>query len=443
MIDHTALTPSGSHAAIEACTTGIRRFVRFKADAMTHIDTAIAADGEYALAKLVKAWMLLGGRDAIYHEAVSGLIVEVEQCLSGLPAVDKREKGLLEALKLSHSGRGIEAVTVLETLLDQLPCDLLVHQIIHEELFWLGRADWMRAITERAAPAWDKGSDDYGPFLSLRAFASEEAGELEVAERFGREAVEIDPTDIWGTHAVAHVHMMRGDIKIGINWLEALAPQWSEANQMRHHNWWHLCLLLLETGEHERILELLTSEVRPPNSPLVLASPAASIDIQDVASVLLRLELLGVDVGNHWDVLAPICVGRVNNHGNAFGNVHDMMVLMATGQLAEADALLVNMRQRYLGQDGSVALSYNAVAIPVCEGLLAYWRGDYKGVLQWLGAVRHDLSLMGASHAQRDVFYQLLVYAARKAGRTDLQAVFTREVARIGFFGVEDRVAYQ
>ncbi len=443
MTGHTVSTHTVSHTALEACVTGINRFVRFKADAMTHIDAAIAADGEHALAKLVKAWMLLGGRDAIYHDAVGSLITETERCFSGLPAVDKREQGLLDALKLSHAGKGIEAVTVLEMLLDQSPCDLLVHQIIHEELFWLGRADWMRAITERAAPVWDKYSDDYGPFLSLRAFANEEAGDLDMAERYGREAVEIDPADIWGTHAVAHVHMMRGDIKEGINWLEKLAPQWSEANQMRHHNWWHLCLLLLETGEYERILELLTREVRPPDSPLVLASPAASIDIQDVASVLLRLELLGVDVGNHWDVLAPVCIGRVNNHGNAFGNVHDMMVLTSTGQLAEADALLANMRERYLGQGGSVALSYNAVAIPVCEALLAYRRGDYTSVLQWLGAVRHDLSLMGASHAQRDVFYQLLVYAARQKGRVDLQAVFTREAARIGFFGIENRVAYQ
>ena len=96
-----------------------------------------------------------------------------------------------------------------------------------------------------------------------------------------------------------------------------------------------------------------------------------------------------------------------------------------------------------MGQGGSVALAYNAVAIPVCEALLAQRRGNYQGVLQWLGAVRHDLSLMGASHAQRDVFYQLLMYAARKEGRTDLQAVFMRESARIGFFGVEGRVAYQ
>lgn len=437
--DPINLTP-GRRSAAEACALGINRFTRFKADAMPHIDAALAVDGEYVLAKLVKAWMLLGGRDAIYRAAVSGLIAEVEPRLS---VMDAREHGLLEALKLSHAGKGIEAVTVLEMLLDRSPCDLLVHQIIHEELFWLGRADWMRVITERAAPAWDQDLEDYGPFLSLRAFGSEESGHLEDAERFGRAAVEIDPTDIWGAHAVAHVHMMRGDITEGIDWLQGLAPQWLEANQMRHHNWWHLCLLLVEAGEYERIFDLLTSEVRPPNSPLVLASPAASIDIQDVASVLLRLELLGVDVGNHWEVLAPICAGRVHNHGNAFGNVHDMMVLTATGQLAEAAALLASMRERYLGQGGSVALSYNAVAIPVCEAVLAYRRSDYRGVLQWLGAVRHDLSLMGASHAQRDVFYQLLIYAARQEGRRDLQAVFRREVARIGFFGVESRVAYQ
>ena len=429
-----------SESAVEACAAGISGFVRFRADAMTHVDAAIAADGEYALPKLVRAWMLLSGRDANYHEAVAGLIHEVERCL---PESAGREQGLLTALKFAHAGKGIEAVTELETLLDQSPCDVLVHQIIQEELFWMGRADWMRAITVQAAPAWDVTADDYGVFLSLCAFANEEAGYLEEAERCGRRAVEMVPADIWGAHAVAHVHMMRGDITEGIAWLEGLAPHWREANQMRHHNWWHLCLLLLETGDYERIFELLVTEVRNPASPLVIESPAASIDIQDVASVLLRLELLGVDVGNHWEVLAPVCAGRVHNHGNAFGNVHDIMVLAATGQLAEADELLSSMRETYLTREGSVALSYQAAAIPVCEAVLAHRKGDYQGVLSWLSGVRHDLSLMGASHAQRDVFYQLLVFAARQLGRKDLCAVYLREITRLGFAGVEGRVAYQ
>ena len=57
---------------------------------------------------------------------------------------------------------------------------------------------------------------DYGKVLGMSAFALEECGAYEEAERRGRRAVEIDPTDIWATHAVAHVMEMTGRQRDGI-----------------------------------------------------------------------------------------------------------------------------------------------------------------------------------------------------------------------------------
>jgi len=165
---------------------------------------------------------------------------------------------------------------------------------------------------------------------------------------------------------------MKGKNEQGVDWVETLSSNWDQANQMRHHMWWHMCLFLLEQGDHERILRFLTTEVRNPSSLLIQESPAASIDIQNVSSLLMRLELHGVDVGDHWQVLASICANRVNNHGNAFGNVHDMMVLTATGQFSVADDLLVSVRETFRARTGSVALAYNAIGIPVCEAVLAH-----------------------------------------------------------------------
>jgi len=426
-------------SAADHCATGVTSFIRWRADAMHHIDMAIATDEHYALPRLVKAWMLHGAGDATYADKICKLKAETEQCL---PSTDCREAKLLCALKLAHAGNGIEAATVLEQMLLESPTDPLLHQLAQEEIFWMGRADWMRDITERAAPAWQETSEHYGSFLSLRAFANEEAGYLDDAERFGRMAVEIDPCDVWGAHAVAHVLIMRGDMQRGIDWLEQLSPNWEHANQMRHHLWWHVCLFLLEVGQHERILQLLTTEVRNPNSPLVTASPAATIDISNVASLLLRLELYGVAVEHHWSALASVCANRVTNHANAFGNIHDMMVLAATGQFDQANELLASMRSRFASQSGSVALAFNAVAVNACEAVLAHRMKAYDRVLELLSSVRHDLHLMGASHAQREVFYHLLVHAAREEGREDLRAVFVGDMERLGFCKVPQRAAY-
>ncbi len=426
--------------APDHCSAGIESLLRMQADAMAHIDAAIAADESFALPLLVKAWMLHGGRDANAANAVSSLMFEAVRCL---PSTNCREAELLWALKLARAGRGIEGASVLEKLLLRSPTDLLVHQLIHEEIFWTGQFDWMRKVVERAAPAWNETLEGYGHFLSIRAFANEESGYIDDAERYGRLAVEIDPADIWGTHAVAHALLMKGEIRKGVDWLESLSPNWGYANQMSHHLWWHMCLFLLELGQHDRILDLLTTEVRNPDSALVQASPAAPIDIQNYSSLLLRLELYGVDVGSHWDTLGPVCGKRTHNHGNAFGNVHDMMVLAATGQFDKASELLESMHNQYDSQRGSVALAYNSVGIPACKAILAYRKKDYKGVLNLLGGVRHDLNLLGASHAQRDVFYHLLVHAAEQEERDDLRANFLSDIDRIGFREVSKRAAYR
>ena len=73
----------------------------------------------------------------------------------------------------------------------------------------MGEAGWMRNIAARALPHWPADSADYGGFLSVYAFSHEEAGEHEAAERAGREAVERNGYDVWGTHAVAHVLEMQ------------------------------------------------------------------------------------------------------------------------------------------------------------------------------------------------------------------------------------------
>ncbi len=419
-------------AAVEDCKLGIAKFGRFRADAMQHINAAIDADDTYCLPRIVKACMLQGANDERYTVDVVKLI---EQSRDLLPQGESYEAQLLGAVEHANRGQGIEAATCLEQVVLNNPTDLFAHVLMQEQTFWLGQSQWMLDTVERAAPAWSESHADYGPFVALRAFANEEAGLFDAAERYGRTAVEIDETDVWGAHAVAHVLVMKGEIQHGVEWLENLSKHWGLANQMRHHLWWHYCLFLLELGEHDRVIELLDTQVRNPESPLIKASPAATIDNNNYASLLLRLELYGVDVSTQWHTLANICAERVANHGSAFSNIHDMMVLTATGQNDKAYELLASMTDHFASNTltSSRALSYKVVAIPVCEALMAYREKNYAQVLDKLGSVRHQLNLMGASHAQRDVFYHLLIHAAQQEHRPDLHQIFLHDIHRLGY----------
>jgi hypothetical protein len=407
---------------------------------MSHLDAAIAADDGFALPRIMKAWVLVMGRSAAYAPKVAQLIGEARTRMGD---ATPRDRALLDSVEASAAGRGIEAATGLESHLQRHPTDLLAHRLIQFELFWNGRAAWMCDVVERAAPHWDDSLPGYHQFLACRAFSNEEHGRYDAAEGFGREAVALEPTDVWGTHAVAHVLVMQGRIDDGAEWLEGLNGNWGDANQLQHHLWWHLCLFLLEKGEHPRILELLKTRIRNPESPLVKAVPDATIDLQNVASLLMRLELRGVDVGDAWESIADVCAGRVNNHANAFSNAHDMMVLAATGRFDQADALLDSLRAYVQQGEGSLVTSYRAAGLATCEAVLAHRRGQYARVVELLAPVRHDLPLIGGSHAQRDVFYQLLIDAAHREGRGELVTLFLRDVARIGFHRVNERTLYR
>jgi len=358
--------------AAELCEHGISQFGRFRADAMHYIDAAIAADDSYCTPLVVKACMLQGANDARFSDEITNL---VNLAYERLPVGSGVTAELLNSVSAAAKGHGVEAATVLMRLAKESPTDLFLQVLAQEQTFWLGKPEWMIKLTEQAAPAWSHTHKDYGPFLALRAFAHEEMGNYIKAEKYGRCAVEIDQTDVWGAHAVAHVLYMKGEMRYGLDWLEGLSDNWGQANQMRHHLWWHICLCLFEQGEYDRIVELLDTEIRNLNSHLVKSSPAATIDINNYASLLMRLELYGVDVLSHWETLHRLCAQRVNNHGSAFSNVHDMMVLTAVGNMQQGNALLLSMQQTFAssGATTSKALAYRTVAIPVCEAILARW----------------------------------------------------------------------
>jgi hypothetical protein len=433
-------------AAVQAFDAGQHSFACWRTDAMAHMDAAISADPEFILPKLAKGWILQTARSSQFWPPMQALLAEATPLLA---KADAREKAYYDSLTAAIKGRGITAATILEVMLASHPEDLLGHRLVQFELFWNGRADWMCNIAERAAPAWSPALADFGCFQSVRAFSNEEAGNYALAEQYGREAVEIDATDCWGTHAVAHVHAMQGRVADGVAWLEGLSGNWGQANQIGHHLWWHLCLMLLEDGAEDRALALLTAQVRNPNSPLVQAMPAATIDLQNVASLLLRLDLRGVDVGAHWNILAEICAGRINDCGNPFSSAHDMMVLAATGQFDLAEQLLENLRGfvagggNSSGSDGSLVTAYSAAGIALCEAILAHRKQDYDQVVALLSPVRHDLAMVGGSHAQRDVFYQVLADGAHRAGRSELIPLLFDDIRRIGFQQVENRTVYR
>ena len=295
------LTASNQEAA-RHLERAIESFNYWKVDVMDHLGAALEADPDCPFAHAFKG--LFPGRRAKPRSTRAWWRMRSMRPAPAWPASRLAKRLYIEALELAASGRLMAAAQKYETILNDHPTDLLAHRLVQQEYFWMGNAANMRDVVERAAPAWDEETSDYSMFLSCRAFSNEEALDYQAAERHGRKAIELDPGDTWAAHAMAHVLVMQGRVDEGVDWLEGLKDNWGGKNQIVHHLWWHLCLFLLEWGDHARILEHYDAWIRNPDSPLVKAVPDAYIDLQNIASLLLRLELRGVDVGGRWQAVA-------------------------------------------------------------------------------------------------------------------------------------------
>ena len=108
-----------------------------------------------------------------------------------------------------------------------------------------------------------------------------------------------------------------------------------------------------------------------------------------------------------------------------------------------AESLMLSMREYAEIGEGSLRTSYLAAGIATCAAVLAHRRRDYTGVIEALSPVRHDLPLIGGSHAQREIFYQILIDAAQRLGRTDLVVIYLRDLLRIGFDRIAERRFYR
>ncbi|MFN3643681.1 MAG: tetratricopeptide repeat protein [Gemmobacter sp.] len=377
----------------------------------THLATVLARDPGLALAQAVRGLfcLLLGRREMVQtareaQAAAHAALPDRPACL--------RERGLVAALDAWLDGRPAAAVAELERVLTRHPGDTLAMKIGHGIRFMLGDAAGMRASIERVLPAYAADHPGFGYLLGCHAFALEETGDYARAATAGRLGLGLAPDDAWGLHAVAHVHDMTGDARGGIAWLTGREAAWAQCNNFRYHVWWHKALLHLDLGETDVVLGLYDSAVRPERTDDYR-------DIANATSLLMRLELDGVDVGPRWDELAELSASRTEDGCLVFADLHYLLALVGGDRAAAAAQLMARMH-RTAAESASAAGRLTAhPGLAAAQGLRAFGAGDYAGAYLNLARARGALRGIGGSHAQRDVFERLTIDAAIRAGFFD------------------------
>lgn len=436
--DHRITATDGAAAA--SCSLAIENFIQRKSDVVPHLLTAMEADPECGFATTVFGLLMHGARNASLQAQISDALSKSRMLQ---PSMTPREQLYVDALGFFAQGELYGGIACFEKILANNPTDALALALCQGELFWLGDMSRSLSVSNGVDEAWTESVPGYADYLAIRAFDLEEDCQYAAAESAGKQSVTLRSSNIWGAHAVAHVLYMQGRHREGIDWLEPLQNEWGSCNQLMFHVWWHQCLFHLERGEHDAVIEHYDAWVRNRAHPLMQLVPDLYIDIQNGASMLWRLEHSGVNVGDRWEEMADLVLTRIDDLSNPFTSAHFAVVLAAVGNYSACTQLVQNMQSLPRQEVLPLTTRYHHSALPAALAAIAHRRGDYDQVIEILMPVRHQIGSMGGSHAQQDLFYQILTDATFRTGNAEKTQQLLSEIEKIGFAEPARRVGYQ
>ena len=376
-------------------------------DTRERLAAVLAADPTCVMAHCLDGYlaMLASKRDAVPRAR------EALARAGAAPATESpRERLHLAALDAWSRGDMRGAATIWDASLDAYPHDLVALKVSQFVLSYLGESERMRDRVARVLPAWDEGASGYGYVLGCYAYALEESGHYARAEEVGRQAVSIDRADIWAAHAVAHVAEMQGRLRDGIEWISTLAGEWRDCTNFALHLKWHESLYHLELEQYPEVIALYDREVRAESTDEYL-------DVANAVSLLWRLEQAEVDVGPRWHELATRAASHLDDHALVFVDLHYLMALAAVDDTRAVAEFRTSCERFASDGRGTEADVMADVGLPLVRAVVAHRDRNYGAVVDELMPVRRRIRRIGASHAQRDLFDQLLIDAAWRGGR--------------------------
>jgi hypothetical protein len=367
------------------------------------IAAAADADPECCLANVYAGflWMFLEAPDAARRGAKY-----LEAARRAAPRATRREQLNAALLGAWAADEPLQALELCGEIAREFPRDLVVVKTQQYFEFNRGNAPGML----RAALGVLADNADVPYMHGMAAFAFEQCHLLAEAETAACNALGLKRKEPWAQHALAHVMLTRGQIDEGARFLENMQDTWSGLNSfMLTHLWWHLALFHLSQGRQARVLEIYDRHCWG-------VAKDYSQDQVGAVSLLARMELAGIDVGDRWRDLGEHLAARANDTVLPFLSMQYLYGLARAGR-PEADLLLRSVRQAAADAPPQAREVWREVALPACEGLHAHAQGRHDAAWRLLRGALPRIPESGGSHAQRDLFTQIALDAAIQSGQ--------------------------
>jgi tetratricopeptide (TPR) repeat protein len=410
---HRADSLAAYEAALEA-------MLSWSPGAAAIIEEALSEDPGFVMGHALRAALFVTAADEAFEPKLEQTLRAAERLRH---RANDRERRHLAAARAWLERDLTGAIRQYGEIALDYPHDTLALRVTHAGDFQLDQAKLSCERLERVLPHWNESLPHYGFVLGMHAFGLEECGRYDEAEHAGRRALALNARNPGAIHAVAHVMEMQGRPRDGIAWLTQNYPQWATGGSYASHLWWHLALCHFDLDDTAGALAIYDRHLHP-------ASSRPTATLVDASALLWRLHLRGIDVRRRWREVADGWEAKRLEGLRPFNDVHAMLAFVADGRDAEASRFLDELR-RSAARSRALGDVIRDSALPVCEALRAFGRGDYADAVERLTILRRLFERCGGSKAQCDLLHITLLEAAFRARQRELaRALVGERIAR-------------
>jgi tetratricopeptide (TPR) repeat protein len=351
---------------------------------------AADADPDCALANAYAAMLFMFSENRQGPGLATPFMEKAEARAAG---ATKQEQHVIAAIRAWVDNDIPKAIALTEDIANQYPHELAIIKAGQYHQFNLGNSPGMLRLIN---PVRDANADN-AYVHGMTAFALEQCHRLADAEAAAWKAVDLQRKEPWAHHALAHIMLTQGRIEEGMRFFDDVRETWTDLNSFMYtHNWWHDAVFQIARGNYDAALKMYDEEIWGKLKDY-------SQDQIGAVSLLARLELVGVDVGDRWHDVADFMKDRVDDHVQPFLTMQYVYGLARAGR-DEADKLLESLGDFAPNAPAFQRQAWHEVALPACKGLVAHARGDWQSAVDYLRPLTGRWLEIGGSHAQRDLF---------------------------------------
>jgi tetratricopeptide (TPR) repeat protein len=401
--------------ALELYELAARQTQGYFGNPLATLDEALAEEPDFAMAHALRA-------DLAVMSSEQGALPLIQSSIDALARMGgrahRREQAHVAAAAAWMEGRFERAAALYGAIVVDYPRDLLALQTAHVIDFFLGDSIMLRDRPAQVLPHWNPEVPGFGCLLGMYAFGLEETANYARAEDVGRRALDLNPHDPWGVHAVLHVFEMQGRVYDGMQWLQATSPNWKDT-AISYHLWWHLALLHLELDDITSALDVYDRLVHP-------RATEVALELVDASQLLSRISLRGGDVGDRWQSLAEGWAAHDEGGFYAFNDVHALIAYTAAGRDEHQRRMLAKLEKSADGVHTNAIIT-RELGLPLARAIVAMACGRHAEAVELLLPVRSRMNRIGGSHAQRDLVQLTCHEAALRCGNGRLARALASE----------------